>query len=308
MPIPPGGFAEDPRPPTLDELRKIWGVAKHFNLSHDFETESITVSFKISRQDCAEQGIHLRTFGSQFLGELKAHLDRLAYFDALVKQFTDPGAKGARVDDCIKFMEHEYSQVPQDDGLATTMRKRMFRTTAKKLEELKAWRIFVDKDRFESEQARFHAQEEAEKFRRAEEERVRRTQENMRRDYQERYEQRFREEYRQRFEEEMKARFYGGGAFHDFFRDAFKDKPDEEPHFDYAGFGKQRQRRRTKDKVRPTGKWFEILGVPVNSSKATIKSAWRKLAKTNHPDRGGDSSKMAEINAAKDEGLAGASS
>src|SRR5687767_12195980 len=54
---------------------------------------------------------------------------------------------------------------------------------------------------------------------------------------------------------------------------------------------------------------FEVLGVEPGASATTIKAAWRRLARSHHPDvSGGDSAasrtatrRMAEINAAYEE-------
>ena len=46
--------------------------------------------------------------------------------------------------------------------------------------------------------------------------------------------------------------------------------------------------------------YYKRLGVPRNASQEDIKRAYRKLAMANHPDRGGDNNKFAEINAAYD--------
>lgn len=57
----------------------------------------------------------------------------------------------------------------------------------------------------------------------------------------------------------------------------------------------------------PTAKrsWREVLGLQHHRAfdRATVEEAWRYLAKTHHPDKGGDPAKMAEINAARDEAL-----
>lgn len=45
---------------------------------------------------------------------------------------------------------------------------------------------------------------------------------------------------------------------------------------------------------------YEILGVRKNASQATIKKAYKKLAQENHPDKGGDTEKMKEIQQAYD--------
>lgn len=44
--------------------------------------------------------------------------------------------------------------------------------------------------------------------------------------------------------------------------------------------------------------WWEVLGVPKDSSADTIKAAYRRLAAEHHPDRGGSPERMAEVNAA----------
>lgn len=45
---------------------------------------------------------------------------------------------------------------------------------------------------------------------------------------------------------------------------------------------------------------YSILGVNKNATDSEIKSAYRKLAKEHHPDRGGDGERFAQINAAYD--------
>lgn len=41
---------------------------------------------------------------------------------------------------------------------------------------------------------------------------------------------------------------------------------------------------------------YEVLGVGRDATAAEIKSAYRKLSKTNHPDAGGDPAVMRAIN------------
>lgn len=55
----------------------------------------------------------------------------------------------------------------------------------------------------------------------------------------------------------------------------------------------------------PAGKsWWEVLGVPSTASKEAITAAHRTLASKAHPDKGGSDAQMAEINRARDEGMA----
>ena len=45
---------------------------------------------------------------------------------------------------------------------------------------------------------------------------------------------------------------------------------------------------------------YDTLGVPKDADAATIKRAFKKKAAKAHPDRGGDSGAMAEVNAVRD--------
>lgn len=49
----------------------------------------------------------------------------------------------------------------------------------------------------------------------------------------------------------------------------------------------------------PTGKnWWEVLGVNDRASPEEVKEAYRRLASENHPDKGGSTDQMAQINMA----------
>lgn len=51
--------------------------------------------------------------------------------------------------------------------------------------------------------------------------------------------------------------------------------------------------------------WNEVLGVPATADEVTITQAFRKLARDAHPDKpGGSAARMAELNRARDQGLA----
>ena len=50
--------------------------------------------------------------------------------------------------------------------------------------------------------------------------------------------------------------------------------------------------------------WFEVLGVAADARADQIKAAYRIKARKIHPDAGGTAEQMAELNRARDEGLA----
>ncbi|KAN0064556.1 hypothetical protein ACQY0O_002184 [Thecaphora frezii] len=51
-------------------------------------------------------------------------------------------------------------------------------------------------------------------------------------------------------------------------------------------------------KLSQTKDYYKVLGVKRNDDLATIKKAYRKMARENHPDKGGSQEKMAQINEA----------
>lgn len=52
-----------------------------------------------------------------------------------------------------------------------------------------------------------------------------------------------------------------------------------------------------------SSKWWVVLGVSENATTSQVNAAYRKLAAERHPDRGGSTAAMAELNAARDKGL-----
>lgn len=50
--------------------------------------------------------------------------------------------------------------------------------------------------------------------------------------------------------------------------------------------------------------WWDVLGVQRHASPDEIKAAYRRLASQHHPDRGGSTAKMAEVNAAYQKAVA----
>ena len=54
----------------------------------------------------------------------------------------------------------------------------------------------------------------------------------------------------------------------------------------------------------PAGEsWWEVLNVPRDAKRADIEAAYRRLATTSHPDRGGSDDAMSKLNAARDQAL-----
>lgn len=51
--------------------------------------------------------------------------------------------------------------------------------------------------------------------------------------------------------------------------------------------------------------WWEVLGVSQDATTEAIEAAYRAAAKRRHPDAGGSTEAMAELNAARAEGLRG---
>lgn len=50
--------------------------------------------------------------------------------------------------------------------------------------------------------------------------------------------------------------------------------------------------------------WWQVLGVKQTANHVQIQEAYRRLASTAHPDKGGTAERMAEINRAREEGFA----
>ncbi|MGE0350920.1 hypothetical protein [Hydrogenophaga sp.] len=55
---------------------------------------------------------------------------------------------------------------------------------------------------------------------------------------------------------------------------------------------------------RPDRPWWEVLGLDPTSSKDEIRAAYRRLVSTVHEAKGGTQEQMAELNVARDRGLA----
>lgn len=263
-------MSDDPRPPTLYELIGFFTAATLELGPQKAASDDLYFSLLVSREKLAEAGISFVAYPSQVFVTLLAHLQRLDEIDSVTETYRDTDKRGATVGDCIAFLNNELKNVPPTSELASRLRRNFYNTTLHKLVELQTWRAAVDSERFQN-------QREAERKRQTEQSR------------------RDEEIRRQQAEEAVRRR---NESFEGLFRDA--------ADFNRFSWEKYREEFRQKRETPKGRSWWEILGVSSSADKATIKSAWRGLAKQLHPDRqGGDTVRMAEINAAKDRGLAG---
>lgn len=69
-----------------------------------------------------------------------------------------------------------------------------------------------------------------------------------------------------------------------------------------GGGGAQSENVRSTVK-RKTSEWWTILGVSPEASREEVAKAYRAKAKKAHPDHGGNTAKMAELNRAREEAL-----
>lgn len=49
--------------------------------------------------------------------------------------------------------------------------------------------------------------------------------------------------------------------------------------------------------------WWQVLGINASATRAEIDAAYKRLASINHPDKGGDTTRMSEINRAREAAL-----
>jgi DnaJ-domain-containing protein 1 len=198
-------------------------------------------------------------------------LRRLKEYDQAELRYSR-GRSGASVTDCIGWIYLQKRQCeagPLLGDMTSNMEGRMFQAVIDHLQELHGRREAADRAKAEERKRR-----EAEEKARQEETKAR--------------ENGYREFWRERMDREFENAFYKG-----FWESANQKR------------GRQEQPRQPP----PPGsgqKWFEVLGVSITATRDQIQRAYRKLATKYHPDKpGGSHERMRDINAARDEGLAG---
>jgi DnaJ-domain-containing protein 1 len=229
---------------------------------------------------------HAKTFTYQapfeVWDDVVAALKRLQKFDAMEQQFAK-ARPGASVPDCIGWLQTERQRVSVnfDSPIERKLVLGMYDAIIAHLNELHGRRQFVDAD---AEAAR----------RKAHEENIRKQQEfkaqNEAREkaQQQQQQEKIEEILRKMREAESFTAFKS--FFNGFYGRAF-----------YEGL-----HGRPFPPPRNGTKWWEVLGVTVTATKDEINKAYRKAAQQCHPDKpGGSTEKMSQLNAARDEALAG---
>ena len=184
--------------------------------------------------------------------------------------------KGATAADCIGFLYRMIDSIKLNNGLGDILSRKMFSATIAHLNELVGRREAADRPFQEA----------------------RRQKEEATREQRKKYDEQNRQ--REQKQNEWKNRF------DEFFR-MYEDHI-YRGSFDGAQF-KWENASGKAGKAKPAaGKrpWYEVLGIEAKADRATIKAAYRRLAKKFHPDRCTDkdaNERMTEINVAYREAL-----
>lgn len=239
------------------------------------------------------------------LSALRESLQRLKEIDDKEAYFKSrhPGASAS---DCIGFLYEQIKQLKAGPtGLHRDIGAKLYEATIAHLQELHGRREAADKDAYKRrEEAAEQAREKRKEYERQNANRERA--ENASYRSRQKYEHAFNEKARATSEEELRKRFeevflHINSKFQNAFNENMRSWNDA-----YKRAGGFNQKTPPPKTPGAKQKWYEILGVSPGADKATIKSAWRALAKKHHPDRaGGSNESMTRINAAKDEGLGG---
>jgi DnaJ-domain-containing protein 1 len=323
----------DPRytptdPPTLEQLIGFLESTVETKAFRSKDGSRTRLEFLIDNERLAAIGASCYATGTQVAEALREALERLRYIDSVTKDYADIDTKGTTAADCQAFIANELKHVPPTHGLETTMRRRMYNATLQKLVELGVWRAAIDAKRFQNQREAERKRQQEQRARDEEILRARREwEENIRR-HEERMKEKAEREARESQAGSDRGRgkkFSFGDGFEGFgadFASAFgfdrgrSWRDYYEQMYGYSDpFGgtnsSQREQSKTKASHKGRAPWYQVLGVQPNADKATIKSAWRKLASKYQPRTSAQAldkertEKMKEINTAKDEGLKG---
>lgn len=303
----------DPRyrgtgPPTLEQLRALLRCAS-VESKRTPDGKYSEIRFKIDNQKLYDSGGSYFGTDSQIYAGFLDVMDRITEFEDITKRYADH-ITGVTCDDMIVQFRRDLSSI-RNNGLLEVLQRAMFENAIKKMEELKEWRRAADAKRHERERAQ---REQMRKDKERREEEALKERQRKEKEWKEAHKE-YNKEDAESFWKDFENAFGGDQAdwarqYQQQWRSAFGDAFSQ-------GRGNNRQRsqyeqQQQRPKARNKGRapWFVVLGVPPNSDKATIKSAWRKLASDLHPDKPGNRTpekleKLKDVNTAKDEGLRG---
>jgi DnaJ domain len=279
---------------SVADLLVFLSRIKHLKASAFEGDVNFTLSFEVPQDAISGFGVG---GPRDFIESVQSELERLQSIEEKEREYAAQ-PKGARAADCIGFLYQQRDLLFKDRGagLARDIGVKLYEATIAHLQELHGRREAADRDAYKR---REEAAEQAREKRKA-------------------YE-------KQNAERERANKQSNGPQYSSPFDDIFKDRPDARESFErmyeafrtsfdeetlraFYGFTGKSQTNSKNQSTPPPGakqRWYEILGVPPGADQATIKRAWRHLAKKYHPDKGGSNEMMSKVNAARDEGLRG---
>lgn len=238
------------------------------------------------------------------LEEIKAHLEALRIQQAREAQWVSKEETlGISIDSLMAHWAAELQKVSaaSPQTLATRMDKKVFANTVLRLKELKERReaggVYSEAAARRDKAHKDWMDDEYEAPKREEEQRQRRERTNGP-DYMYGFEYTSRPDM-----DEATAE-----AFRKHFEDFWKEELRKHQERAFYGTDWAETPKPPPPKKSGVGPWYTVLGVAANATKEQINKAYRKLAAKYHPDRSKEEDahvRMAEINAARDEGLGG---